>query len=165
MPRCGYGKVWLDGDHAFTPNAASAGRKVDLTMTLEMSEYAADGPDPDAEAQCAIRLGTNGCFQAWVGSGREADTPHWVDVAADDVTPCSGAEYTFRIAFDYARYVYSIDVLNGAGWVRLSAQGGTSAFPVAARAERVSSVTFKGDTLFDTLFGEYIGDGTSLIFR
>ena len=159
------GKACLDGDHAFTPNAASSGRKVELTMTLEMSEYAADGPDPDAEAQCAIRLGTNGCFQAWVGGGREADPPHWVDVAATGVTSCSGMEYTFRIAFDYSKSVYSIDVLQDAEWIRLSAQAGTSSFPVAARAERVSSVTFKGDTLFDTLLGEYFGDGTSVIFR
>ena len=159
------GKAWLADDNEFTPNAASSGRKVELTMTLEMSEYAADGPDPDAEAQCAIRLGTNGCFQAWAGGGLEADSPHWIDVAADGVTPQSGMEYTFRIAFDYSRHVYSVDVLQDAEWVRLSAQGGTASFPVAARSERVSSVIFQGDTLFDTLFGEYIGDGTSLIFR
>ena len=161
----GGGKAWLADDHAFTPNAASSGRKVKLTMTLEMSEYASDGPDPDAEAQCAIRLGTNGCFQVWQGGGREEDPPHWIDVAADGVTPQSGMEYTFRIAFDYSQHVYSVDVLQGAEWVRLSAQGGTASFPVAARAERVSSVIFMGDTLFDTLFGEYFGDGTSVIFR
>ena len=159
------GKAWLADDNEFTPNAASSGRKVELTMTLEMSEYAADGPDPDAEAQCAIRLGTNGCFQAWAGGELEADPPHWIDVAAVGVTPCSGMEYTFRIVFDYSKYVYSIDVLQDAAWVRLSAQGGVVSFPVAARAERVSRVIFKGDTLFDTLFGEYIGDGTSVIFR
>ena len=85
--------------------------------------------------------------------------------AADGVTPRSGMEYTFRIAFDYSRHVYSVDVLQDAEWVRLSAQGGTASFPVAAPAERVSRVIFQGDTLFDTLFGEYIGDGTSLIFR
>ena len=161
----GNGKAWLADDNEFTPNVASSGRKVELTMTLEMSEYAADGPDPDAEAQCAIRLGTNGCFQAWAGGGLEADSPHWIDVAADGVTPQSGMEYTFRIAFDYSKYIYSIDVLQDAEWVRLSAQGGTASFPVAARAERVSSVIFQGDTLFDTLFGEYIGDGTSIFFR
>ena len=161
----GGGKAWLADDHAFTPNVASSGRKVELTMTLEMSEYASDGPDPDAEAQCAIRLGTNGCFQVWQGGGREEDPPHWIDVAADGVTPQSGMEYTFRIAFDYSQHVYSVDVLQGAEWVRLSAQGGTASFPVAARAERVSSVIFMGDTLFDTLFGEYFGDGTSVIFR
>ena len=159
------GKALLADDNEFTPNAASSGRKVELTMTLEMSEYAADGPDPDAEAQCAIRLGTNGCFQAWAGGGREADPPHWIDVAADGVTPRSGMEYTFRIAFDYSKHVYSVDVLQDAEWVRLSAQGGTASFPVAAPAERVSRVIFMGDTLFDTLFGDYIGDGTSVIFR
>ena len=159
------GKAWLADDNEFTPNAASSGRKVELTMTLEMSEYASDGPDPDAEAQCAIRLGTNGCFQAWAGGGLEADSPHWIDVAADGVTPQSGMEYTFRIAFDYSKHVYSVDVLQDAEWVRLSAQGGTASFPVAAPAERVSSVIFMGDTLFDTLFGDYIGDGTSVIFR
>ena len=99
------GKALLADDNEFTPNAASSGRKVELTMTLEMSEYAADGPDPDAAAQCAIRLGTNGCFQAWAGGGLEADLPHWIDVAADGVTPQSGMEYTFRIALADSRPV------------------------------------------------------------
>ena len=85
--------------------------------------------------------------------------------AADDVSPRSGMEYTFRIAFDYSRHVYSIDVRQDAEWVRLSAQGGVSAFPVAVPAERVSRVIFKGDTLLDTLWGEYAGDGTSIVFR
>ena len=74
-------------------------------------------------------------------------------------------EYTFRIAFDYSKHVYSVGVLQGAEWVRLSAQGGVTSFPVAARSERVSRVIFTGDTLFDTLFGEYAGDSTFLIFR
>ena len=86
-------------------------------------------------------------------------------MAADGVTPQSGMEYTFRIAFDYSQHVYSVDVLHEAEWVRLSTQGGVTSFPIAARSERVSSVIFMGDTLFDTLFGGYIGDGTSVIFR
>lgn len=147
------GKAWLSGENTFISETASNGRKVELTLTLEMSEYAANGPDPDETAQCAIRLGTNGCFQAWAGGG----AAHWIDVVADGVTPQSGTEYTFRISLDYWAQTYSIDVLHGVGWVRLVALSGAESFPIAVRVKRVSSVCFCGDTLFNTLLGEYTG--------
>lgn len=147
------GKAHLDGDSVFTPDTASNGRKVELTVTLEMSEYAAEGADPDAEAQCAIRLGTNGCFQVWVGGG----TAHWTDVVAEGVTPQSGRVYTFRIAFDYWAQNYSVDVLQGVEWVQLAAPFGAATFPITARTKRVSSISFSGDTFFETLLGDYAG--------
>jgi len=147
------GKAHLDGDRVFTPDTASNGRKVELTMTLEMSEYAVDGVDPDAEAQCAIRLCTNGCFQVWAGGG----TAHWIDVAAEGVTPRSGMEYTFRIAVDYSAQTYSVKVLHGTEWVQLVIPSGAESFPIAAQAKCVSKVWFIGDTLFDSLLGDFVG--------
>ena len=147
------GKAHLDGDSVFTPDTASNGRKVELTVTLEMPEYAADGSDLDAEAQCAIRLCTNGCFQVWVGG----ETAHWIDVTAEGVTPRSGMEYTFRIVFDYSTQTYSVKVLQETEWVQLVIPSGATAFPIAARAKRISSVCFIGDTLFENLLGDYSG--------
>ena len=147
------GKAWLSGENAFTPGTASNGRSVKLTLTLEMSECAVDSPDPGETAQCAIRLGTNGCFQVWAGG----EAAHWIDVAAEGVTPQNGRMYTFRVAFDYQSQNYSVDVLQGEEWMRLSAAGETS-FLIAARAKRVARVRFSGDTLFETLLGEYAGN-------
>lgn len=153
------GKAWLSGERTFSPETASNGRRVELTMTLEMSEYAASGPDPDETAQCAIRLGTNGCFQAWTGGV----AAHWIDVAAEGVVPRSGRVYTFRIAFDYWSQNYSVEVLQGEEWMRLATPAGVASFPLAVRAKRVSGVSFSGDTFFETLFGEYTGKlGTGL---
>ena len=156
-------KAWLDGESVFTPYAASGGRKVELTMTLEMSECTMDGADPGATAQCAIRLGTNGCFQVWAG-GASAGTAQWIDVAADGVVPSSGKEYSLRIAIDYSSQTYSAAVLGGEEWIPLAAQSGAVSFPLAVRANSLSRVRFCGDTFFDTLFGDYIG-GLSLFIR
>ena len=156
-------KAWLDGENVFTPYAASGGRKIELTMTLEMSECAMDGSDPGATAQCAIRLGTNGCFQAWAG-GASSGTARWIDVAAEGVVPSSGKEYSLRIAIDYSSQTYSAAVLGGEEWIPLAAQSGAVSFPLAVRANSLSRVRFCGDTFFDTLFGDYIG-GLALFIR
>jgi len=167
------GKAHLDGESAFVPHEASSGRRVEMTVTLEMSECATDGADPGAAAQCAIRLGTNGCFQVWTGvagqlEGGGTGPAQWIDVAAEGVTPSSGKEYSFRIAIDYSSQTYSAAVLRGAEWIRFAAQSGTVSFPLASRASRLSRVRFSGDTLFDTLFGDYMGgldSGLSLRIR
>ena len=159
----GDGKAWLDGESVFSPYAASGGRKVELTMTLEMSEGTMDGADPGATAQCAICLGTNGCFQAWAG-GASVGTARWIDVAAEGVVPSSGKEYSLRIAIDYSSQTYSVAVLRGEEWIRLVAQSGAVSFPLAVRANCLSRVRFSGDAFFDTLFGDYMG-GLSLRIR
>ena len=146
------GKAWLSGENTYIPETPSGGRNVELTMTIEMSECATNSPDPDVTAQCAIRLGTNGCFQAWVGGG----SAHWIDLAALGVTPQSGMECTFRITLDYQAQTYSVDVLYGGGWIRLVADVGVSSFPIAAQAKRVSGVGFSGDAFFESLHGEQI---------
>ena len=158
------GKAWLSGENMFIPKTPSGGRNVELTMTIEMSECATNSPDPDVTAQCAIRLGTNGCFQAWVGGG----VAHWIDLAAAGVTPQSGMECTFRITLDYQAQTYSIDVLYGGGWIRLVADVGVSSFPIAAQAKGVSGVGFSGDAFFESLHGEHIGkshEGLSVEIR
>ena len=158
-------KAWLDGENVFTPYAASGDRKIELTMTLEMSECAMDGSDPGATAQCAIRLGTNGCFQAWAG-GASAGTARWIDVAAEGVVPSSGKEYSLRIAIDYSSQTYSAAVLGGEEWIPLAAQSGAVSFPLAVRANSLSRVRFCGDTFFDTLLGDYMGgSGSGLTLR
>lgn len=158
----------LDGrayifDDVFTPNAASTGNVV--TVETKAQFYAYVGHDtPDATAQAAVRLGTNGCFQVWThlrqGYGGQAG---WVDVVAEGVTPVSGEEYTLRTTFDYTANIYSVEVRTGlTGWTRFEEKDNPvnpvnpvkTSFPLAASTNCVSSIAFVGDTLFASLYGE-----------
>ena len=97
--------------------------------------------------------------------GTGTGTAQWIDVVAAGIVPSSGREYSFRVAIDYSSQTYLVEVLHGEEWIRLAARSGAVTFPLAARAKCLSRVRFSGDTLFDTLLGEYIGDGTFIFFR
>ena len=120
---------------------------------------------PNAGAQGAVWIGTNGCFQVWTrlrqGYGGQAGNG-WVDVVADGVTPTTGVDYTFRFTFDYAAQTYSVTVQCGAEWKPFAATGGglgtsrPTTFPLATSASAVSGVRFTGDGVFTSLTGEYV---------
>lgn len=137
----------------FTPSATSRGRIATSTFTATFLETWGL-PDPDATAQAAIRLGSNGSFQVWTDKG-------WLDVAADGVTPENGQEYTFRITINYRSQTYSVAVLYDETWLNLnstiSQSHDPSTFPLAARASSVSRVKFTGETVFRSLLGEWAG--------
>ena len=141
-------------NNEFTPNNASTGNVVTVEMKAQFDAY--DGKkEPDATAQAAIRLGSNGFFQIYSADG-------WVDVEAEDFTPVSGEEYTIRFAFDYDAGTYGVEVQTGlAGWTRLGERGNPvnpvnpvkTTFPLAASTNCVSSISFVGDTFLSSLYG------------
>ena len=138
----------LDGAYVFTPYEPSAGNYVTLTVTTTMPL----SPDPDfrldAAVQAAVRLGPAGVFQLWTAPGR------WLDVAAQGISPIPDAEYTISFVLDYETRLYSASVKDAAGvWRRLAAAGGAQAFPVAAKADKVTAVGFDGKTNFRSLRG------------
>ena len=150
----------------FTPYSASTGNIVTVETTVQFCEDTEDRT-PDATAQAAVRLSTNGCFQVWtseklgVESGGVGELV-WVDVEAEGVTPASGAEYTLRTKFDYTAGTYSVEVKSADAWQPLKLTASTShlsspiahlssSFPLAAAANRVTSIGFVGDTLFTSM--------------
>ena len=153
-------------DNAFTPFAASTGNVVTVEAKAQFCEYSKDYT-PDATAQAAVRLWTNGVFQVWTADG-------WVDVEADGVTPVSGAEYTLRTTFDYTAGTYSVEVKaelteftrlvgvqssssrkdDSNSALQLQLENPTSSFPLAAATNCVTSVGFMGDTLFTSMSGD-----------
>ena len=160
------GRAYLgsrNGQVLFTPYNVSTGNVVTVETTARF--YAYVGHDtPDATAQAAVRLGTNGCFQVWThlrqGYGGQAG---WVDVVAEGMTPESGEEYTLRTTFDYTANIYSVEVRTGlTGWTRFEEKDNPvnpvnpvkTSFPLAASTNCVSSIAFVGDTLFASLYGE-----------
>ena len=156
-------------DNAFTPVNASTGNVVTVEVTTQIVKTEMT-VSPDAGIQAAVRLSTNGCFQAWVGkklgveSGGVGESG-WVDVEAEGITPENGAEYTLRFTFDYTQGTYSVAIKNNNTWMPLhsttpnsstpnSQLSTSSSFPLAFSTNCVSEVAFTGLTRFTSLYGE-----------
>ena len=105
-----------------------------------------------------------------LGTGNIGNSSHWLDVEADGVTPVSGEEYTLRFAFDYRNGTYSVEIKTGlTEFTRLvgvessssrevleiqsPTRNSNSNFMIANAANRVSSISFVGDTFFSSLYG------------
>ena len=156
----GYGedaRAHLSGEVAFTPYVASTGNVVTVEMKTKMDKYMKDA-EPDADAQAAVRISADGCFQVWTrlrqGYGGQAV---WADVEAEGLTPVSGAEYTLRMTFDYTQSTYSVEVKTDETEftnLQLQLPTATTSFPLASSAKCVSSFAFVGDTLFTSLSGD-----------
>ena len=163
------GRAYLYNNE-FTPYVSSTGNVVIVEATMQFCEDV-EGKTPDNTAQTAVRLSTNGCFQVWThlrqGYGGQAG---WVDVEAEGVTPVSGEEYTLRFIFDYRNGTYSVEIKTGlTEFTRLvgvessssrevleiqsPTRNSNSNFMIANAANRVSSISFVGDTFFSLLYG------------
>lgn len=152
------GRAYLDGANAFTPHNSSTGNVVTVEMTAQFCEYVGDA-EPDATAQAAVRLGTNGCFQVWAGEKLGVESGGvgelgWVDVEAEGVVPVSGAEYSLRTTFDYSANTFSVAIKNNDVWLPLTSSTPNSNFPLAAATNCVTSIGFIGDTLFTSMSGD-----------
>jgi len=177
------GRAFLDsdaGEIAFTPCTASTGNVVTVETTMQFHEYSRDYA-LDADVQAAVRLGTNGCFQVWRGTGNGERIPRakrvaegdalagvgmgngWMDVEAEGVTPVSGEEYTLRVTFDYAAGTYGVEVKTGlTEFTRLREKENPvnpvnpvkTNFPLAFSTNCVTSFSFIGDTYFTSLVGD-----------
>lgn len=154
-------RAHLSGEVAFTPYAVSTGNVVTVEMKTKMDKYIKDA-EPDANAQAAVRISADGCFQVWtrkelgIESGGVGELG-WVDVEAQGVTPISGAEYTLRMTFDYTDGTYSVEVKTDETEftnLRLQLPTATTSFPLASTAKSISNIAFVGDTLFTSLSGE-----------
>ena len=154
------------GEAVFTPKAVSAGNFVTLKFTTTLYRQLKDDA-LDADTQGAWCIGTNGCFQVWVG-GRSSSTaassaredtrpPMWLDVSAVGITPVSGAEYGISFVFDYAGGKYSVSVKDAkGGWKSLKSATGAQSFPIAKPdAYMVKEIGFAGQTDLTSIEGSY----------
>ncbi len=139
--------VFDGGEYVYTPNAASDGRfvTVETVTTFPVCETSAP---LDREAQAAICLGKNGSFRIWSKAG-------WVAVSAPGVAAVAGWEYTLSFVFDYEKGVYSVSVMDGTGaWRLMCSERKEHSFPLAAKAKRISSISYDGYTTFRSLRGQ-----------
>ena len=172
-------KAELGGENAFTPNTRSGGTPVTVDVKVSFDVIPLEQDTPNAGAQGAVWIGTNGCFQVWTkaGNGEPGTYPPseasaeggsmrggkgWVDVEADGVTPQTGVDYTFRFVFDYAAKTYGVEVQTGlTGFTRLREKNPVNpvnpvrTFPLATIGSALSGVRFTGDGVFTSLLGEW----------
>ena len=159
-------KAELGGENAFTPNTRSGGTPVTVDVKVSFDVIPLEQDTPNAGAQGAVWLGTNGCFQIWTrlrqGYGGQAENG-WIDVEADGVTPTTGVDYTFRFTFDYAAKTYGVEIQTGlTGFTRLRERNPVNPdnpvqnFPLATPVAVISSISFIGDGVFTSLTGEYV---------
>ena len=159
-------KAELGGENAFTPNTRSGGTPVTVDVKVSFDVIPLEQDTPNAGAQGAVWIGTNGCFQVWTrlrqGYGGQAGNG-WVDVVADGVTPTTDVDYTFRFTFDYAAKTYGVEIQTGlTGFTRLRERNPVNPdnpvqnFPLATSATAISTIRFKGDGVFTSLTGEYV---------
>ena len=153
-------KAELGGENAFTPNTRSGGTPVTVDVKVSFDVIPLEQDTPNAGAQGAVWIGTNGCFQVWTkaGNGEPGTGNGWVDVVADGVTPTTDVDYTFRFVFDYANREYSVSVLDGSEYKPLVGRviPNAPSFPLATSATAISTIRFKGDGVFTSLTGEYV---------
>ena len=155
-------KAELGGENVFTPATPSGGNVVTMTVTAAFDAVPNEEATPDATAQGAVWLGTNGNFQVWTrtGGAQSSATAGWLDVAAEGVTPQAGVDYTFRLVFDYAAKTYSVEVKTGStGFTRLreiNPVNPVQDFPLAASGTAISKVRFSGDGVLTSILGEYV---------
>ena len=146
----------FEGDYVFMPYTESGGNTATLQATMSFSE-SGELPDPDPAAQCALTL-SEGSFQILSVVSNEQK---WVSVAATGVTPAFRTDYTLYFKLDYRSGTYSVDILDGGDYKPLAAMAGgpfaagTTAFPLAANATKVSQIGFRGTGEFSSLLASY----------
>ena len=159
------GKAEFGGVCAFEPAAASGGSPVTMTVTATFTAVPEEEATPDATAQGAVWLGTNGCFQIWTrtGESQSSATVGWLDVEAEGVTPQAGVEYTFRFVFDYEAKTYGVEVkTESTGFARLreknpvDPENPVQNFPMAATGSAISKVRFSGEGMLTSILGDYV---------
>ena len=158
------GGTWtaeLGRGYAFTPTTPSGGNLVTMTTTMTFDCVPMEATQPKEGAQGGLCLGTNGCFQVWVGNGEQGTGNGWIDVEAGGVTPEVSVEYAFRFTFDYTSKTYGVEVQTVAGFTRLREKNPVNPvnpvqnFPLATPGSKISRIRFDGSGEFRSLLGEW----------
>ena len=168
------GGTWtaeLGGGHAFVPTTPSGGNLVTMTTTMTFDCVPMEATQPKEGAQGGFCLGTNGCFQVWVGNGEQGTGNGWIDVEAEGVTPEVGVEYTFRFTFDYTSKTYGVEVQTATGFTRLREKNPVNPvnpvqnFPLATSGSKISRIRFDGSGEFRSLLGEWTQKARAFIMH
>jgi len=147
----------LVGTNIYTAAWTSTGEVVTVTTKVAFGSPADSALTVDADAQAAIRIGTeNGAnvFQVYAGP-----TPSWGSVYNDTLgAPTDAETYALTLTLNYANQTFGVSV-GGAG--ALTNAAGAASFPLAKAASSMQKVSYLGAGTFTSLAGSYVSAGYS----
>ncbi len=151
------GVAALAGTNIYTAAWTSTGEVVTVTTKVAFGSPADSALTVDADAQAAIRIGTEqgaNVFQIYAGP-----TPSWESVYNDTLgAPAGDATYALTLTLNYASQTFGVSV-GGAG--ALTNAAGTASFQLAKNASTMQKVSYRGVGTFKSLVGSYVSAGYS----
>ena len=143
----------FSGTNTYTAAWISTGEVVTVTTNVKFGDVADPEVTVDAEAQAAVRLGTdvNGAtaFQVYTSGA-------WECVYDDTLgVPDGETEYSVAVKLNYSTQTYGVDV----GGNVLTNASGTAVFPLAKASSAMQKVCYLGVGSFISLSGSYISAG------
>ena len=149
------GAAAFSGTNTYTAAWTSTGEVVTVTTSVSFGSPADSELKVDADAQAAIRIGTeNGAnvFQVYAGP-----TSSWGSVYNDTLgAPEDDVTYALTLTLNYANQTFGVSV-GGAG--ALTNAAGGAAFPLAKAASAMQQVSYLGAGSFISLSGQYVSAG------
>ena len=143
------------GTNIYTAAWMSTGEVVTVTTNVKFGSPADSELTVDADAQAAIRIGTEqgaNVFQIYAGP-----TSSWVSVYNDTLgTPADDATYALTLTLNYASQTFGVSVGDAGA---LTNATGTASFPLAKAASAMQQVSYLGAGSFISLSGQYVSAG------
>ncbi len=151
------GVATLVGTNIYTAAWTSTGEVVTVTTKVAFGSPADSALTVDADAQAAIRIGTEqgaNVFQIYAGP-----TPSWVSVYNDTLgTPADSATYALTLTLNYAHQTFGVSVGDAGA---LTNAAGDASFPLAKAASSMQKISYRGAGTFTSLAGSYVSAGYS----
>jgi hypothetical protein len=141
------------GTNTYTAAWVSTGEVVTVTTRVKFGDVADPEVTIDADAQAAVRLGTDDnsatAFQVYTGR-------NWESVYDDaHGTPDGDTTYEVAVKLNYLTQTYGVDVAGNT----LTNSTGVASFPLAKASSAMQKVSYLGTGSFISLSGSYISAG------
>ena len=154
-PSYSEGVAAFSGTNTYSAAWVSTGEVVTVTTTVQFGDVADESIAIDADAQAAIRIGTDNVFQVYAGP-----TPAWVNVYNDELgAPEGDTQYGVSVKLDYTKQTYGVDITKEATTYSLTTATDVASFPLAKNASAMQKVSYLGAGSFISLSGEYVSAG------
>lgn len=134
---------------SFTANSA-AGGIVTFTNVVEFCDFADTSVEITAGAKGGVRLANENNETVFQVYTRISNTPGWLTVQGEGLTPFAEEMYTVVTTFDLVAQTYSVWVGN----VQLK-DGTNGNFPFANSGSEIQNVEYKGSCNFKSLTGSF----------
>ena len=144
------GKVTLAEGNEFTTTTPAKGAKTTIYAKVSFDTWGAETDTDFGDVKAGVRIGTNGCFQAYAFAD---GAKKWLNLTG--VTPVAGTDYTVKLVLSNSSMTYTASIVDGSAEIPLSS-GGQTRFGFANQSRaRIEKVLFNGEGKVESLTGSY----------